>query len=204
MVSLKLLSWSISAGVVLIGVVLVATWTAGTASGSPGLNVSDTEETSSPLPKAAASSKMRLILAVGIEGTGHDYVLNVDDNLFQKNDNLTRLDGHAASQVGRYHVKRSMGQSAHHYSSVINSGRAQMRKLAEREAKLPFPGTVVIVHAKYSYPDGHGPDKAMRYLDLRLLAEAAEAEGVDFRVLYLQRSAKDIVVANTMHRRFQE
>ncbi|CAN0455879.1 unnamed protein product [Laminaria digitata] len=62
----------------------------------------------------------------------------------------------------------------------------------------------MLIHGKYSYPDGWGLNKVMKYLDLRLLAEAAEAEGVDFRILYLQRPAKDILVANTIHRNFQE
>ncbi|CAN0408704.1 unnamed protein product [Laminaria digitata] len=54
-----------------------------------------------------------------------------------------------------------------------------------------------------SYPSGLGPDKALRYLDLRMLAEVAEEEGVDLRVLYLRRSAKDLLIANTIHRKFQ-
>ncbi|CAN0377864.1 unnamed protein product, partial [Scytosiphon promiscuus] len=137
--------------------------------------------------KTAVSSKIRLVLAVGIEGTGHDYVLKVDDNLFRKNNHLVRLAGDATVRVGRYHIKRSMGKSAQHYYETIDWGRENMRRLAEREAEIPSPGTVMIVHGKYSYPDGHGPDKAMKYVDLRLLAEAAEAEGVDFRVLYLRR-----------------
>lgn len=42
------------------------------------------------------------------------------------------------------------------------------------------------------------------YFDLRLMAEVAEAEGVDFRVVYLRRPVKDVILANTVHRRFQE
>ncbi|CAN0311826.1 unnamed protein product [Scytosiphon promiscuus] len=44
----------------------------------------------------------------------------------------------------------------------------------------------------------------MQYVDPRLMAEAAEAEGVDFRVLYLKRSAKELLLADTVHRHFQE
>jgi len=43
-----------------------------------------------------------------------------------------------------------------------------------------------------------------QYMDLRLLAQTAEAEGVDFRVLYLRRPARDIILANTVHRDFQK
>ncbi|CAM9808577.1 unnamed protein product, partial [Ectocarpus fasciculatus] len=37
----------------------------------------------------------------------------------------------------------------------------------------------------------------------RELAEIAEAENVDLRVVYLRRSAEDLIIANTVHRRFQ-
>lgn len=50
----------------------------------------------------------------------------------------------------------------------------------------------------------HIVPKVFKYLDLRMLAEAAEAEGVDFRVLYLRRPARDIVLADTVHRKFQK
>lgn len=194
-----------SAGVVAAGVmVMVATLVAAVASSSPDLAVSGTDDASSPLPKTVFSSKLRLVLAVGLEGTGHDYVLQVDDNLFRKNDHLVRLTADDTVNVGIYHIQYSMGKKVHHYSDVLGWGRAEMQRLAEREAELPSPGTVMFVHGKYSYPDGFGLDKVLKYLDLRLLAEAAEAEGVDFRVLYLQRPAEDILVADTVHRRFQE
>eukprot|EP00752_Nemacystus_decipiens_P011462 g10178.t1 len=65
-------------------------------------------------------------------------------------------------------------------------------------------GTVVFLHGRYSYPSGYGPDKVFGYLDLTLLAEVAEAEGVDFRVLYLRRPARDTVLADTVHREFHK
>lgn len=63
---------------------------------------------------------------------------------------------------------------------------------------------MIVIRGKYSYPHGSGQKKLMKYIDLRLLAEVAEKEGVDFRVLYLRRSVKDILVADTVHRHFQE
>ena len=82
-----------------------------------------------------------------------------------------------------------------------------MSNLAQYGAELNFPGTLVSMHgkgSKYSYPRGRGPNKALRYFDLRMLAEVAEAEGVDLRVLYLRRPVKDILIANTVHRDFQK
>lgn len=63
----------------------------------------------------------------------------------------------------------------------------------------------MIVHLDIpSFPTGNGPDKVIHYVDLRLIAELAEEEGIDFRVVYLQRPAKDMLIANTVHRQFPE
>ncbi|CAN0314861.1 unnamed protein product, partial [Scytosiphon promiscuus] len=53
-----------------------------------------------------------------------------------------------------------------------------------------------------SYPYLGGSNKVFQYTDLRMLAEAAENEGVDLRILYLKRSANELVIANTIHRDF--
>lgn len=50
-----------------------------------------------------------------------------------------------------------------------------------------------------SYPNYGGSDKPLQYVDVRLLAAAAEDEGVDLRLVYLSRSALDIVVSTTRH-----
>lgn len=156
------------------------------------------------LPKAVFSSKMRLVLAVGVEGTGHSYFLNVDDHLFDANDDLVRLTSDENVDVGMYHILSSMGSNVRHYSSTIENARTAMRKLARHGEDLASPGTMVILHGKYSYPDGLGVNKVMMYLDLRVLAEVAEAEGVDFRVVYLRRPINGILLADTVHRHFQE
>lgn len=53
-----------------------------------------------------------------------------------------------------------------------------------------------------SYPKGGGPDKPLHYVDLPLVALAAEAEGLDLRFIYLSRSAADVVTSTTQHRSF--
>lgn len=154
------------------------------------------------LPKTVFSSKLRVVLAVGLEGTGHNYFLAVDDHLFHNYPDLVRLTGHDAINMAFYHIQYSMGDNAQRYSTTMDLARDQMRKLARRGAELPSPGTVLILHGNFSYPDGMGVHKALMYLDLRLLAEMAEEEGVDFRVVYLQRPVNDMLVANTVHRGF--
>lgn len=176
------------------------------SSGSPEIapSISDNPTSSAVLQKTVFSSKLRLVLAVGIEGTGHNYFCEVDSHLFDNNPDLPQLPSKDNLNAGRFHIRASMGSTAEYYSTAIHDAKAAMRTLAQDGADLPSPGTVMIIHGLYSYPDGMGVHKALMYLDLRLLAEVAEAEGVDFRVVYLQRPAKDILVANTIHRGFQK
>lgn len=159
------------------------------------------------VPKRVISSNMRFVFAVGLEGTGHHMFGKVLDHLFETNGNLLQIS-HKDDDVVEdlYTVNFSMGGDARYYGTQVRSAREQMRALAKRDATIPFPGTVAYPrdrHRFHSYPSDPGPNKALGYLDLRLLAEVAEEEGVDLRVLYLRRPAKDLIIANTVHRRFQ-
>ena len=157
-----------------------------------------------PLAKTVFSSRMRMVLAVGVEGTGHDLVLQVHDHMVKENDQLLALPGELHISAGPYHIYNSMGTDVHHYSVALGNAKRQMRNMATMAAELSYPGTIALLHGRYSYPDGWGPKKVMKYLDLRMLAEVAEEEGVDFRVLYLRRSVHDMIIANTVHRNFQK
>lgn len=168
------------------------------------VSVSESSSSDGVLPKSIFSSKLRLVLAVGLEGTGHNYFCQVDDHLFDNNPGLTRLPSNDYLNIARFHIRSGMGDDVKHYRTALASAKAQMRLLEQAEEVLPSPGTVMIIHGKYSYPDNFGANKALMYLDLRLLAEVAEEEGVDFRVVYLRRPVKDILVANTVHREFQK
>lgn len=159
------------------------------------------------VPKTVVSSNMRFVFMVGLEGTGHHYVGDVLDHLFQSNQNLVRLSDKNDDVVGDlYSINFSMGKKAQRFSTALSSARENMCALAERGVGIPFPGTVVYTggrHRYHSYPGGHGPNKTLRYFDLRLLAEVAEKERVDLRIVYLRRPVKDIIMANTVRRDFQ-
>lgn len=76
-------------------------------------------------------------------------------------------------------------------------------RFAEMERTMDDSG--IIVHLDMaSFPAGHGPNKVITYPDVRLLAEVAEEEGIDLRVVYLQRSARDMLISDTVHRSFLE
>lgn len=153
--------------------------------------------------KTVVSNQLRLVFAMGLEGTGHHYTFAVEDLLFRRNPDLPRLQD-ARLNSDLYYAGNIMDESPRHFSTAQASAKAQMRELATRAEAVPYPGTVQVQRGGLSYPNEHGPLKVFGYVDMRLMAEAAEAEGVDFRVLYLRRSAKDLVIANTIHRSFQE
>lgn len=157
------------------------------------------------VPKTVFSSTMRFVLEVGLEGTGHHVVGEVLDHVIERNSNLERFTGHPIDG-SLFAINYYMGQTVQHYNTTLERSRKTMRELAQRGETLLFPGTVVYTHDSgryHSYPSGLGPYKALRYLDLRLFAEVAEEEMVDLRLVYLRRSVKDTLVANTIHRNFR-
>lgn len=155
------------------------------------------------VPKTVVSSNMRFVFAVGVEGTGHHYFVDVLHHLFHTNPHLVQISRNGNVNNEPYAIHLSMGGNAQHYNTELCRARKDMRKLGQRGEELDFPGTVVSMGSRNSYPNGNGPNKALKYVDLRLLAEVAEEEGVDLRVVYLRRRAKDLIIADTNHRHIQ-
>lgn len=165
------------------------------------------------VPKTVHSSTLRLLFAVGLEGVGHHYFFQAVDDVFTRHNNLVRLN--KCDLAEPYYLTSSMSQSVSHYEEQMDQARRQMRAL--KGLILPDGSVATMqganlmsdhVHCEdiggmLSYPHNPGPDKVLQYVDLRMLAEAAEAEYVDLRVVYLQRSAKDLIISNTAHRHFQ-
>lgn len=156
------------------------------------------------VPKTVFSSRMRFVFTVGLEGTGHHYVSQVQESFLETNEDMVPIPRPDNVIRAFYTVENSMGENVQHYAANLKGARENMRNFAQRGADLQWPGAVVFMHGKKSYPEGPGQKKVFKYMDLRMLAEVAEEEGVDLRVLYLRRSVKDILIANTMHRQFQK
>lgn len=53
-----------------------------------------------------------------------------------------------------------------------------------------------------SFPNLRGEDKPLQYVDLRILAEEAERAGIDLRLIYLARLARNIFLSDTQSRDF--
>lgn len=154
--------------------------------------------------KSVTSDKFRLVFLAGLEGSGHHYIMSADSAMLTENPHLPRISRPFYLTSQPYYVPSFMAGNASVYAEVEDQARKQMRRLATAAAGLPWPGSVYILHNSWSYPTFSGRDKVMQYIDLQRMAEMAEANGVDMRVIYLRRSAKDLLLANTVHRHFQK
>ena len=90
------------------------------------------------------------------------------------------------------------------YAENIEKARIAMRELAKYGSSLAPEKAVAMLCGRYSYPRNWGVNKVFQYIDLGTLADLAEQEGVDLRVIYLKRSAHDIAISTTVHRDFHE
>ncbi|CAB1099247.1 unnamed protein product [Ectocarpus sp. CCAP 1310/34] len=153
------------------------------------------------LPKTHVSDVFRLVFVAGLEGTGHHYVMWANASLFGDNMNLPRRYGHG-KEIYEYYAPLKMGQNVKQFTMSSHNAVENMRRLAEWAANLSSPGALEFFSIPCSYPVNSGPLKVMQYMDLGMIAETAEGAGIDFRVLYLRRSAKEVVIANTVHRKF--
>ena len=170
--------------------------------GFSSMNAGDVSST--VVTKSVISDKFRLVFIAGLEGTGHHYVMGADNAMFKMNPDLPRISKNYELSQQPYYVPSFMGGNGSQYAEAESRAREEMKRLAEQADGLPLPGTTYLMHNSWSYPTNSGWNKVMQYLDLQRLVEEAEVNGVDMRVLYLRRSAKDIVIANTVHRHFQK
>lgn len=151
--------------------------------------------------KTVVSDDFRFFILAGLEGSGHHYILNAARAVLRSNHDLPRIERHLDTDP--WYLPDAMGGKVSHYAEASLQGKEEMQRLAEEAAGFPYP-TVHFPELPLSYPRYSGPDKAMQYVDLKRIAEDAESAGIDLRVVYLKRSAQDMIVANTVHRNFQE
>jgi hypothetical protein len=150
--------------------------------------------------KTVFDSKLRFIHLIGLEGTGHHYFTKLHRDIFESNTNIYRINPWVFKH-GDYSVPHLM-------NDVKNLGerndllRNKMKNL--KELGDEHPGTFYSMSSEESFPWGGGPDKVLNYMDLRPFVEVAEEEKIDMRFIYLKRSAKDLIVSNTIHRGFHK
>lgn len=156
------------------------------------------------VPKTVSSDTFRFVFVAGLEGAGHHYILGADTDMFIANPDLAYINEGDYLSEDPYYLPSCMSKNVSYYPKAEAQALQQMHRLAKVASILPPPGTVYVQHKSLSYPARSGVDKVFQYVDLRRMVEVAEEAGVDMRVLYLRRSAREIVIANTVHRPFHK
>lgn len=170
---------------------------------------------SHPIEKHIVSSKLRLVFFAGLEGTGHHYFSEAFSMMFTTFSDVVEID--ACDIARNIYLPLTMTTDPFHYEKTQLALRSALQNLSEVQEDLGGEGTIVTVqhrkgqpsrchgaNAQLSFPNNPGPDKALAYPDLQVLARVAEEEGIDVRILYLQRSAKELLLSDTVHRHFHK
>lgn len=170
------------------------------------------------LQKTVFSKNQRLVFFAGIEGTGHHMWYSaftflkeqmgiVDDDCILS-DAIFSIDSvpslTTATTVQDYHASEEL----------VTSRLSLLAKNAEKINAAPIlainptcarwmtdNGPVTRI-GMMSYPNFGGPDKPLQYVDIFMLAQLAEQAELDFRVVYMQRNALDVMVSTTVKRNF--
>jgi len=167
-------------------------------------------DSSGVLDKTVFSPKIRMVFLVGLEGSGHHLMTNVLGRVCQSGGvfcpSVCPIADTLYNSIG-------CASTASEYERGVESLRNAMDALAFTLDGFRGGGDTVLLNfhdcpgrtyhvGMMSFPNYHGSDKPLQYVDLRLLAEEAERINVDLRMIYLGRPAKDILVSTTMHRDF--
>lgn len=156
------------------------------------------------LPKTVFSSKLRLVFLVGLEGTGHHYMVSAFSRVFSKTAGNKRKVHQCVRMFTQFEIQHSMNSSPSFYKDNFENARISMRGIAKRGSSLDPENAVALLCGRNSYPRNRGVNKVYQNIDLEMLVDLAEQEGVDLRVVYLKRSAHDIAISTTVHRNFHK
>lgn len=155
----------------------------------------------SRVAKKAFSDRMRLFFMVGVEGTGHHYLHAALGKMFTNHEEFTRIQ--RCNLTYPYDLAKYLRNHSK-YVEDVQRARHEMQEMAVLEKTLPPGGGMLILQGckenwvgMQSFPNYHGRNKALQYPDVRMLAEVAEAEGVDLRVIFLKRDAEQILGSGT-------
>eukprot|EP01033_Poteriospumella_lacustris_P014126 gene14127-10089_t len=164
------------------------------------------------IPKKVFSSKVRLLFVAGLEGTGHHAVKSVLSECYERN--LCARVANATYDLFRHSTTDGshglFGVKDAKYSSfLLERFYRHLHELKQRSEETQEEHLYVFGMERdpgsgmLSYPTFNDREsKVFDHLDLVPMALIAEAVGIDFRVIVLQRNAHDIFVSTMIHRHF--
>ena len=155
------------------------------------------------LEKKQSSELNRLIFIAGLEGTGHHGARAVFNVCVKKK--LCKVDYPITDQIMRYDWKTDIlhglfGAADVNLNAVeaVNVLRSMRRTAGQGGSNLNFLGLCYATRSgMLSYPNFNGKHKTLDHPDLHMIATLAEAAGLDFRVLVLQRDADEVLRSNS-------
>ena len=162
------------------------------------------------LEKTVFSSKIRMVFLVGLEGSGHHLMNGVLQRVCAF-DSVSCPDICYIADI--LYNRVSTPETELEYRDGLEELHTAMDALAlnahgSDDSELVTLATFSSCDGgryqvgELSYPDFGGEDKAIQQVDLRILAAEAERVNFDLRVIYLSRSAEEILVSTTEHRQF--
>jgi len=178
-----------------------------------------------PLLAKRARGARRVVFLAGLEGSGHHLWVPLfracgatgqctsDADLSRHLWNNRAMAGLWSFETKLYKPRMQAGRWEYtHPDKLWNNGfkreEQEVRKALHRISQSSAPGLVFannfepafnqrFLMGMMSYPNFGEPLKIFKTPDVRLLAELAEDEGVDFRVLFLHRSAAEMLKSTT-------
>lgn len=175
---------------------------------SPKLGIGETsEETPGVVEKKTFSSKMRLVFLVGVEGTGHHLVNKALEQVCQSADVVCPNVCSIAEGLYKYLGKFNTASRYKEGIERLRRGMNELRSTADGLGNVTSPMLASFFACEgqvgeMSFPNLVGADKALQYVDLKILAAEAERVNVDLRMVYLARSSNEILASTTEHRHF--
>lgn len=153
------------------------------------------------------NDKARFVFVAGLEGTGHHAM----KSLFGACAPLCKAA--AASVSGALYKGGSNPTGVFVFGdqdiASILSQRTSFKSALKQETLDATDDTLYILNTmggggsgQMSYPNFSGGDKSLHHPNVHELAALAEAAGVDFRVLVLQRNSHEIRLSDVDHRHF--
>ncbi|CAM9565773.1 unnamed protein product [Scytosiphon promiscuus] len=156
--------------------------------------------------KRVFSSEARMVFLVGLEGTGHHFMNHVLDHVCSLDE--VRCPG-TCSLGKAIHFQLSTPMTAADYQrglEALRNAAEDLARVAEGQdggtVTLLYPGQCASEVGQLSFPYDGGKDKALQYVDVKVLAEEAERAGIDLRFVYLSRLARSLLLSDTQKRHF--
>ncbi|CAM9772545.1 unnamed protein product [Discosporangium mesarthrocarpum] len=172
----------------------------------------------STVRKKTYSDNLRLVFYAGLEGTGHHMFRSLMRPCVQEGfcESRCMLSAALFPGMGYSHDVEHFEDAIDQLGKGLDELRSYEEELAKRQEQNENERSVIIPlntfncnnegvrTGEMSFPNFGGGDKAIKHVNMRVLAALAEEKGVDLRIVYLQRDSAEILRSTVLHRNFAD